>query len=93
MRRKVFAELYVDEEVSGVDEGTLDYVEKEMGWVNESGIYLGDAILVDHDSDSQWERYINYLCSWALSHNDEEYAGMSPASFEEWRDNENAEED
>ena len=93
MNRKVFAELYVDEEVSGVNEGTLDYVEKEMGWVNESGIYLRGAILVDRDSDSQWERYINYLCNWALSHNDEACDGMSPASFEEWRNNEDAEED
>lgn len=93
MRWKLFAELYVDEEVSGVEKGTIDYVEHEMGWVNESGISLGDAILADYDSDSQWERYINYLGNWILNHNDEEYAGMSPASFEEWRDNEDAEED
>lgn len=90
---RVIAEIYVDEYRAGIENGTLDYLEEKMESLHTDGIDLGDAILVDYDSDSQWERYINYLGSWVINHNDEACEGMSPACFEEWRDNEDAEED
>lgn len=37
---------------------------------------------------TQWEKYIEYLKKWAEEHKDEENAGMSPASFDEWEENE-----
>lgn len=92
MERKVLAELYVNEEVSGVDEGTIDYVEKELGWVEESGISHGDMVILDYDSDSPHERYLNYLSNWIFDHHDEEFQGCSPAGYEQWLNNENKEE-
>ena len=92
-KRIVFAKLAVnDDKAIRANLGTIDYLENQIHRI-QGFVELGDAILVDHDSDSQWERYIDYLCNWALSHNDEEYAGMSPASFEEWRGNEDSEVD
>ena len=91
MERKVLVELYVNEEESG-DYGTIDYVDRELGWVEESGISHGDMVILDYDSDSSHERYLNYLSNWIFNHHDEECAGMSPACFEEWRDNEDNDE-
>lgn len=35
-----------------------------------------------------WERYTNYLIEWAVSHKEEVFAGMAPACFDEWLENE-----
>ena len=94
MEREIFVKLTVlDDLAEQQNQGTLDYVESKVGSLLKDGIWIKDAILAEKDSDSEWERYINYLSQWVICHNDEEYAGMSPASFEEWRDNEDAEED
>ena len=37
---------------------------------------------------SYWQRYIAYLKEWAETHSDEAFAGMSPACYDEWLDNE-----
>ena len=37
---------------------------------------------------TQWEKYIEYLKKWAEEHKAEKNAGMSPASFDEWEENE-----
>lgn len=50
---------------------------KKMGWDK-------------HHSD--WQGYITYLKEWADSHADETYMFMSPVCYEEWLDNEGAEE-
>ena len=42
---------------------------------------------------TQWEKYIEYLKKWAEEHKDEVNAGMSPASFDEWEDNEDCADD
>ena len=31
------------------DIGTIDYLEREFGWLNDSGIYLDQAKIVDED--------------------------------------------
>lgn len=92
---RIIAEIYVDEYRAGtdIDGGTLDYIEEKIGSLHSDGLDLGDAILVDYDSDSRWERYINYLSSWVLSHNDEACDGMSPKCYDEWCDNEDNDED
>lgn len=43
--------------------------------------------------DSDWNRYCLYLIRWANDHGGPEYEGMSPACYDEWRDNEKAYED
>lgn len=40
-----------------------------------------------------WNRYIDYLKLWADIHADPEFAGMSPACFDEWCDCEASEQE
>ena len=36
---------------------------------------------------SYWQRYIAYLKKWAEEHADEKFEYMSPASYDEWLEN------
>lgn len=50
MERRVLAELFVeDEKAIEEDLGTIDYVEREAGWMSESGIRVGDMRILDDD--------------------------------------------
>lgn len=50
MERRVLAELFVnDEKAIEEDLGTIDYVEREAGWMSESGIRIGDMRILDDD--------------------------------------------
>lgn len=50
MERKILAELFVnDEKAIEEDLGTIDYVEREAGWMSESGIRIGDMRILDDD--------------------------------------------
>ena len=92
---KIFAEIYLDEdaavqygETNGVDTGDINtYLSNEMGWVEDSGIYLGDFIREHHES-SNYHEYLLYLLQWVFDHKGEAFAGMSPACFDEWLNNE-----
>lgn len=48
--RRVVTILEVDDD-KAIDEdlGTIDYLEREMGWVAESGIFLQNARILDDD--------------------------------------------
>lgn len=39
-----------------------------------------------------WTHYIQYLKDWAESHSESGFYSMSPATFDEWIDNEYSEE-
>ena len=50
MERRVLAELFVeDERAIEEDLGTIDYVEREAGWMLESGISVGQMRILDDD--------------------------------------------
>lgn len=50
MERRVLAELFVeDERAIEEDLGTIDYVEREAGWMSESGIRVGNMRILDDD--------------------------------------------
>ena len=50
MERRVLAELFVeDEKAIEEDLGTIDYVEREAGWMSESGISVGRMRILDDD--------------------------------------------
>ena len=50
MERRVLAELFVeDEKAIEEDLGTIDYVEREAGWMSESGIRVGQMRILDDD--------------------------------------------
>ena len=42
-------------------------------------------------NDTHWSDYIMYLLKWSSEHADKEFAGMSPACYDEWLDNEQGE--
>lgn len=50
MERRILAELFVnDEKAIEEDLGTIDYVEREAGWMSESGISIGQMRILDDD--------------------------------------------
>lgn len=91
--RKIYAELRVDEmiamrhaEVNGLSsDGTVDYLEKEFGWLEASGIRLAKAFISDEDDANDWCCYIDYLVSWAFAHTYEENDFPRAMTYEEWR--------
>ena len=50
MERRILTELFVEDEKSiKEDLGTIDYVEREAGWMSESGIRVGRMRILDDD--------------------------------------------
>lgn len=50
MERRILAELFVeDDKAIKEDLGTIDYVEREAGWMSESGISVGQMRILDDD--------------------------------------------
>ena len=50
MERRILAELFVDDDHAiKEDLGTIDYVEREAGWMSESGISVGHMRILDDD--------------------------------------------
>ena len=50
MERRILAELFVeDDRAIEEDLGTIDYVEREAGWMSESGISVGRMRILDND--------------------------------------------
>lgn len=48
--RKIIAIIAVDDDKAiSEDLGTIEYLEREFGWLNESGIFLEDARILDED--------------------------------------------
>lgn len=50
MERRILAELFVEDD-KAIDEdlGTIDYVEREVGWLSDSGISVGQMRILDDD--------------------------------------------
>ena len=54
--RKLVLLVDVDENFAiEEDIGTIDYLEREFGWLNDSGIYLDQARIVDEDDNEDKE--------------------------------------
>ena len=50
MERRILTELFVEDEMAiEEDLGTIDYVERETGWMSESGIRIGNMRILDED--------------------------------------------
>ena len=88
MKRTVMAIIEVEDSVNNGQ--VLDTFEKSL---DQSNCKIENAIILDKDSDSTHERYLNYLMSWIADHHDEAFEGCSPASFDEWLDNEGEEDE
>lgn len=89
MGREIVALIELDEdtvirncEANGVsDDGDIDYLIKEFGWLEQSGIKLKDAFIADEDDEIAFGRYIHYLVHWAFEHCADEETTASPLSF------------
>lgn len=91
MSRILFAEIELDEDYIDEESSPIEYVEREFGRLEQSGISLQNCIISDADDAVRWGRYIDYLIRWAIDHYGDEFDGMSPACYDEWCDNENEE--
>lgn len=65
------------------DHSPIGYVEEELGWASQSGIYLDGLIPVDEDG-STWSKYISYLADWIITHADSHTTGDSPLPYDKW---------
>lgn len=87
MYRNILAVIDIDDEVNNGQ--VIDTLEQKMD--GDINVHLDSAVILDEDSDSAHERYLRYLQDWIFNHTDPLFEGCSPASFEEWRDNEDEE--
>ncbi len=94
MERKIVAIIGVDDDTAfeKIDDDPVPYLEKEFGWLEQSGISLKDCFIADDDKDDKWKAYLRYLVDWALNPQKEEFAGTTPACYNEWLENEYEEE-
>lgn len=87
MKRKIFALFEVDDDTAfqKIDDGPIPYLEKEMGWFEQSQIFLKEAFIADEDENDAEQAYLNYLVSWIFDclHNG---VGAQPLiSFRAWK--------
>ena len=72
------------DEVNGREQlAPVDYIEREFGWLQSSGLSLDKCALVD--DDVQWECYLRYIVQWAIDQSSDEHIGNSPLSYESWK--------
>ncbi len=87
MNRRVAAIIEVDDDTAfnEIDDGSIAYFEREFGWLEQSGIRLEDAFLMDDDEDDCWKRYLNYLVNWAFCRQWNTIDEKSPLCFADWK--------
>lgn len=83
--RTIYAEITLDDDKAFEenDMEPIEYIEREFGWLQQSGISLEQAVIIDTDCDD-WDRYLNYLFQWAFDNTSEE-TPESPLSFNVWK--------
>ncbi len=87
MKRKIFALLEVDDDTAfqKIDDGPIPYLEKEMGWLEQSQIFLKDAFIADEDENDAEQAYLNYLAAWVFDYLVTGLCEKGPVSFHEWK--------
>ena len=88
--REFVAVIEFDEDIASIynevnghgDPAPGEMLEREFGWLEQSGISLKEWALTDFDV--RWEQYIRYLVGWAIDHSSPDYEGETPASYDEW---------
>ena len=63
----------------------LSYLENEMGWLEQSRIFLENAFIADEDETDAEQAYLNYLADWIFNHQGNELHESGPAGFSEWK--------
>lgn len=48
--RRIIAVIEVDDDMAiAEDMSTIEYLEREFGWLSDSGVFLGEARIIDDD--------------------------------------------
>lgn len=83
MKRKIVALIEVDADTAfqKIDDGPISYLENEMGWLEQSQIFLEDVFIVDEDETDAEQAYLNYLADWIFNHQSDELRESGPADF------------
>lgn len=70
MKRTILAYLEIDDDLAfeKIDDGPIAYLEKESGWLAQSGIFITDAAIADADAADPKEAYLVYLARFAFEH-------------------------
>ena len=70
MKRMILAYLEIDDDLAfeKIDDGPIAYLEKESGWLAQSGIFITDAAIADADAADPKEAYLVYLARFAFDH-------------------------
>ena len=78
MKRTILAYLEIDDDLAfeKIDDGPIAYLEKESGWLAQSGIFITDAAIADADAADPKARF-------AFEHLDDR--NISPLPYEQWR--------
>ena len=84
-KRTVYAELTLDDDKAFKenDMEPIIYLGREFGQLEQSGISLDQAVIIDTDCDD-WDKYLNYLFQWAFDNMSEE-SPEGPLSFSAWK--------
>ena len=61
----------------------IAYLEKESGWLAQSGIFITDAAIADADAADPKEAYLVYLARFAFEHLGD--GNIYPLPYEQWR--------
>lgn len=92
---QAFAEWYLSggftEDLFGLMKSYINlYLQQQESEINRLQSVLENAQPITKN-DTHWSDYIMYLLKWSSEHADKEFAGMSPACYDEWLDNESEE--
>ena len=87
MKRKIVALIEVDNDTAFQknDDGPICYLVKEMGWLEQSRIFLENAFIADEDETNAEQAYLNCLAGWIFNHQGNELHESGPAGFSEWK--------
>ena len=85
MKRTILAYLEIDDDLAfeKIDDGPIAYLEKESGWLAQSGIFITDAAIADADAADPKEAYLVYLARFAFEHLGD--GNIYPLPYEQWR--------
>ena len=85
MKRTILAYLEIDDDLAfeKIDDGPIAYLEKESGWLAQSGIFITDAAIADANAADPKEAYLVYLARFAFEHLGD--GNIYPLPYEQWR--------
>ena len=101
MERIVLAKIIVDDEraFEETGDGPVAYLEREFGWLEQSGIWLEDCFIYDDEEDDlvgqcnsnggDRQDYLDYVALWAKANRGVENDN-SPLTYDEWKSKQEA---